>query len=209
MVTTTEDPAAPAAATTTNNNTSDDTNDNNNIAIRPYDVENMKLSIQQSRKAFQQNNCMPFGAVLALEDGSVYAQACNVMPSGQGQRGGTQTEPCDPTGHAEIALLRTTEFMNLPRPQRLKATIYASTEPCVMCAGAIYWSGIGRIVYGCRASQLESQLSGPGGFDIPIRQLYQMNNPQNRRTIEIVGPLLEKEALQAHRDSSVWGRVSS
>eukprot|EP00529_Nitzschia_sp_RCC80_P032321 CAMPEP_0113478926 /NCGR_PEP_ID=MMETSP0014_2-20120614/21022_1 /TAXON_ID=2857 /ORGANISM="Nitzschia sp." /LENGTH=219 /DNA_ID=CAMNT_0000372161 /DNA_START=249 /DNA_END=905 /DNA_ORIENTATION=+ /assembly_acc=CAM_ASM_000159 len=215
--TTTEPPPPPAAAaaaaaagndattSTATTTKTDDNNDDGDNNIRPYDVRNMKLSIEQSRNAYR-NKCMPFGAVLALEDGTVYAQACNVMPSGpgDGKRGGTQSEPCDPTGHAEIALLRTPEFMALARNGRLASTVYASTEPCVMCAGAIYWSGIGRVVYGCRASELESQISGPGGFDIPIRELYDTNHPENRRTIEIVGPLLEEEALQAHRDSGVW-----
>jgi len=41
-----------------------------------------------------------------------------------------------------------------------------------MCAGAIYWSGSRRIVYGCSAAQLEEQVSGPGGFYIPIETLF-------------------------------------
>ena len=41
-----------------------------------------------------------------------------------------------------------------------------------MCAGAIYWGGFSRVVYGCSLLQLEQDLSGPGGFDIDIRSLY-------------------------------------
>ena len=72
-----------------------------------------------------------------------------------------------------------------------------------MCAGAIYWSGIGRVVFGCTALELERRVSGPGGFDVPIRQLYGMARPGSR-CIEIVGPLLEEEGLRVHRDSGVW-----
>ena len=54
---------------------------------------------------------------------------------------------------------------------RRASTIYASAEPCVMCAGACFWSGVGRVVFGCSAEEM-TKLSGPGGFDIPIRDLY-------------------------------------
>ena len=106
------------------------------------------------------------------------------------------------TRHAEMELIRLMSGINDDlRPDDL--TMYASTEPCVMCAGAIYWSGVGRIVYGCSAHALEEKLSGPGGFDVDVRKLYGMASP-GARTIRIAGPLLEEEALGVHDAAGVW-----
>ena len=198
--------AAAAAAAAKNDSAAADRDAGD--GVRPYDADNMRLALEQSAVAYR-GGCMPFGAALCGSDGTVTVRACNVVPAGRtGRRGGTQSAPCDPTGHAEIALLRTSEFMALPRSERLASTLYSSTEPCVMCAGAIYWSGIGRVVFGCSAADLESTVSGPGGFDIPIRQLYSTGRPELRRPIQVVGPLLGEEALQIHRDSGVWNTAA-
>lgn len=71
-----------------------------------------------------------------------------------------------------------------------------------MCAGAIYWSGVGRVVYGCSAAQLE-KLSGPGGFDVAVDRLYGMAS-EGARKIVVEGPLLAKESLKAHDAAKVW-----
>ena len=84
------------------------------------------------------------------------------------------------------------------------ATLYSSAEPCAMCAGAIYWAGIGRLVYGLS----EHRLRGVTG-----------NHPKTRRSIcpaasvqsgqratEVIGPLLEDEAEALHE--GVWTQVS-
>ena len=73
-----------------------------------------------------------------------------------------------------------------------------------MCAGAIYWGGFSRVVYGCSLLQLEQDLSGPGGFDIDIRSLYGPYAREGTREIEVVGPLLGEEAMEAHALSGVW-----
>lgn len=101
----------------------------------------------------------------------------------------------------------------VPAEDRPQCTLYTSTEPCVMCAGAIYWSQVGRIVFGCSAHELEQTCSGPGGFDIPIRQLYATGgDPESvagRHPIEVVGPLLEEYAIQVHMESRCWPGVAS
>jgi len=53
----------------------------------------------------------------------------------------------DPTAHAEIIAL-TSAFNYLGSKYLPDATIYVTIEPCLMCAGALYWSKVGRIVYG-------------------------------------------------------------
>ncbi len=79
-----------------------------------------------------------------------------------------------------------------------KCTIYASTEPCAMCAGAIYWSGIGRLVYGLstlRLSAIQNQQIYRQLF-IPCREVF----AKGQREITVEGPGLEAEAELVHKD---------
>ena len=103
----------------------------------------------------------------------------------------------DGTAHAERLLA--TE--SLPRRSSAencaKATLYSSAEPCAMCAGAIYWAGIGRLVYGLS----EHRLRGVTGnhpenptLDLPCREVF----ASGQRPTEVIGPLLEDEAAALH-----------
>lgn len=164
--------------------------------IRPYDINNIKAAINEAYLAYKDDNCMPFGAVLANHDGIIIERARNGCKALK-IRGGSG----DVTKHAEMELIR--KFtLSIPIHERKDMTLYTSTEPCVMCAGAIVWSNIGRVVYGCSHYQLETLLSGPGGFDINIRTLY--NNNNRSKSISIIGPLLENEALQCHDNCNLW-----
>jgi tRNA(adenine34) deaminase len=53
----------------------------------------------------------------------------------------------DPTAHAEIIAL-TSAFNHLGAKYIPEATLYVTVEPCLMCAGALYWSKVGRVVWG-------------------------------------------------------------
>jgi tRNA(Arg) A34 adenosine deaminase TadA len=98
----------------------------------------------------------------------------------------------DPTRHAELLLV--SEACRRLEPSALeRATLYTSTEPCVMCCGAIYWSRIPRVVYGCSAVELGALVGG--SLVIPSRQVF----GSGRRPVEVVGPVLETEALAVHR----------
>jgi len=165
--------------------------------LRPYDESCMKAAIAQSQAAVD-NGCMPFGAVCCDVNGNILVEAQNGSAAAK-KRGGSG----DVTRHAEMELVRMLST-TVDAEQRSSATIYTSTEPCVMCAGACYWSGVSRIVYGCSSETLEN-LSGPGGFDIAIEKLYKMGRP-GTRTMEVVGPLLSDEAMQVHQNSGVWSK---
>lgn len=94
----------------------------------------MKQALQQAALALEKDE-VPIGAVVVCEN-QIIARAHN------------QTEQLhDVTAHAEmIALTAATNFLNskyLP-----DCTLYVTLEPCVMCAGALQWSQIGRVVYG-------------------------------------------------------------
>ena len=170
------------------------------MTIRPYDEACMTAAIAQSQLAVDKG-CMPFGAVLADATGTIIVEAHNAGLVAK-KRGGSG----DVTRHAEMELVRKLS-VSVDADIRPTCTIYTSTEPCVMCAGAIYWSGVGRVVYGCSSEELET-LSGPGGFDIPIDQLYKMGRP-GMRAIDIEGPLLSADAMQVHKHCGVWSSNDS
>lgn len=85
----------------------------------------------------------PFGAVIAL-DGKIISEAVNmVVLSG------------DPTAHAEVlAIRRASEVMKTHN--LADCVLYASCEPCPMCLGAIYWSGIRKVVYASDRNEAEA-----------------------------------------------------
>mmetsp|Transcript_13934 Transcript_13934/g.30456 ORF Transcript_13934/g.30456 Transcript_13934/m.30456 type:complete len:544 (+) Transcript_13934:160-1791(+) len=172
-----------------------------NDKLLAHDESCMKVAIAESIKAYE-NKSMPFGACIADDEtGEILMTAQNACPQAI-QRGGDGSS--DVTQHAEMELIR--KMKDLPKTvDRSKCSIYTSTEPCVMCAGALYWSRVGRVVYGAQAKSLEEQFSGPGGFDVPVRELYAMGSPAMRK-VDLVGPLLEAEALQAHSDSNCWAQ---
>jgi tRNA(Arg) A34 adenosine deaminase TadA len=74
-------------------------------------------------------------------------------------------------------------------------TLYSSAEPCAMCAGAIYWAGIGRVVFGLTERDLKG-LTGnhPDNptMDLPCREIF----ASGQRGIEVLGPELVEEALR-------------
>ncbi|MBD0331803.1 MAG: nucleoside deaminase [Chitinophagaceae bacterium] len=94
----------------------------------------MKQALQQAQKALEEDE-VPIGAVI-VEKNKIIA------------RGYNQVEKLnDPTAHAEIIAL-TSAFNLLGSKYLPDASIYITIEPCLMCAGALYWSKIGKVVYG-------------------------------------------------------------
>ncbi len=94
----------------------------------------MLAALKEARKAYESDE-VPVGAVIVMNDKII-------------ARGHNQVERLnDPTAHAEILAL-TSAFSYLGSKYLPEATIFVTVEPCLMCAGALYWSKIGRIVYG-------------------------------------------------------------
>jgi tRNA(adenine34) deaminase len=94
----------------------------------------MMLALKEARKAFDEGE-VPVGAVVVLNERVI-------------SRGSNQVERLkDPTAHAEIIAL-TSAFNFLGSKYLLSGTIYVTVEPCLMCAGAMYWSKLKRIVFG-------------------------------------------------------------
>ena len=126
----------------------------------------------------------PFGAVLVNPDRTIALEAEN-----------TVVTDGDCTAHAELNLIRIAS--RTLGPSCSGRTMFASAEPCPMCAGAAYWSGIGRIVYGLSAKRLKAVTSQglPSGIDLPCREVL----ARGARRVVVVGPLLEDEAVEVHR----------
>jgi tRNA(adenine34) deaminase len=94
----------------------------------------MKQALAQAQIAFEEDE-VPVGAIVVMNNKII-------------SRGYNQVEKLnDPTAHAEIIAL-TSAFNFLGSKYLPDATIYITVEPCVMCAGALYWSKIGKVVYG-------------------------------------------------------------
>lgn len=127
----------------------------------------------------------PFGALLADRDGNVLLEAEN-----------TVTTDHDCTGHAETNLMRMASRQYEP-VFLADCTLYTSTEPCAMCAGAIYWSGVGRVVFAMSEEDLLA-LTGDNPenqtFTLPCREVF----ARGQRQVAVDGPALAEEARQAH-----------
>ena len=94
----------------------------------------MMMALKEAQKAFESDE-VPVGAII-VQDEKIIA------------RGFNQVEKLsDPTAHAEIIAL-TSAFNFLGSKYLPDAKIYVTVEPCLMCAGALYWSKIGTVVYG-------------------------------------------------------------
>jgi tRNA(adenine34) deaminase len=94
----------------------------------------MRHALREAMEAFDEDE-VPIGAVIVMNDHII-------------ARGHNQTERLkDSTAHAEIIAL-TSAFNHLGSKYLPEATLFVTVEPCLMCAGALYWSKIGRIVYG-------------------------------------------------------------
>jgi tRNA(adenine34) deaminase len=121
--------------------------------ITPFNDEHfMKLALQEAQKAFELDE-VPVGSVIVCNN-QVIAKTHNLT-----QR------LLDVTAHAEIqAITSASEYLG---SKYLKGcTLYVTLEPCPMCAGALYWSQINRIVYGARdekrgAGRFENKLYHP------------------------------------------------
>lgn len=94
----------------------------------------MMQALKQAKKAFEEDE-VPVGAVVVVNE-KIIARGYNMME-----------KLSDPTAHAEMIAL-TAAFHALGSKYLTEATLYVTVEPCLMCTGALYWSKIGKIVWG-------------------------------------------------------------
>jgi tRNA(Arg) A34 adenosine deaminase TadA len=153
---------------------------------RELHIRLLRRCVEVSVRAREAGN-HPFGALLADADGHVLLEQGNVEVT---------EGVC--TGHAEAALAAEAS-RRYPRAKLGECTLYTTAEPCAMCSGAIYWAGIGRVVYGIS----ERRLAGLTGddernltLDLPCRTVF----AAGRRPVEVLGPFpeVEEETVAVH-----------
>jgi tRNA(Arg) A34 adenosine deaminase TadA len=154
------------------------------------DTHFLRRSFDVARRAIAHGN-HPFGAVLVDRNSHLLLEAENgYMPHHDG------------TAHAE-RLLATQACTTFDQDTLRHATLYSSAEPCAMCAGAIYWAGIGRLVYGLSEHRLRditgNHPENPT-LNLPCRDVF----ASGQRPTEVAGPLLEEEAAAVH--AGVWDK---
>ena len=157
---------------------------------RHDDTALLRRAFDVARRAQTHGN-HPFGAILADHDGVVLIEVENgYMPDR------------DMTGHAE-RLLATQACKSYDASVLAGSTMYSSAEPCAMCAGAIYWAGIGRLVYGLSEHRLKSITGNHAEnptLDLPCRVVF----AAGQRSVAVIGPMLEDEAAELH--AGAWQR---
>ena len=140
----------------------------------PFIRECIRLAEEAKR-----NGNHPFGSIL-VHNGEILLRAQNSVITEN-----------DLAQHPESILARAGASKYSPA-FLAQCTLYTSTEPCAMCSGAIYWSGIERVIFACSAEKLYEYASG--GLHISCREIFQ----KGEHSVEVIGPILEDEAAQAH-----------
>ncbi len=157
------------------------------MTVRPFDEALLRQAFAVAKRA-RETGDHPFGSVLADGDGALLMEQGN----------GFTSEGRDRTAHAERLLAsRAARAYDLGFLRR--CTLYTSAEPCAMCAGAIYWAGIGRVVYGQSEKGLKDQTGAHEEnptLDLPCDLVFKAG----QRPTEVVRPLLEDEAAALQAD---------
>ncbi|HEV8192882.1 MAG TPA: deaminase [Ktedonobacterales bacterium] len=142
----------------------------------------LRRAIAISQQAREHGN-HPFGALLADVNGQVLLEAENTVVTEK-----------DCTGHAETNLMRLAS-RQFTREVLDTCTLYSSAEPCAMCASAIHWGNVGRLVYGMGAPSLYALIgNNDDRLYLSCREVFVLTS----QPIEVIGPALEAEALAAH-----------
>jgi guanine deaminase len=103
--------------------------------LTPTDETYLRMAIELSRRALEDQGKTPFGAILVLDDEVVSEGTSSVI------------ELLDPSAHAEVMALRNAA-RKLQRHLLPGSVLYCSSEPCPMCLTACYWARVSRLVFG-------------------------------------------------------------
>lgn len=146
------------------------------------DHQPMRLAIEASAHAAAQGDG-PFGATLVSPKGNILLVASNNAKTA-----------ADCTGHAEMVLIRQAQIQ-LGQSALRGATVFASGEPCAMCAGALFWAGVERIVFAASQADIIEVLGESPAMPINSRQTLAGAQP----AVQIDGPVLGDEAVAVLR----------
>jgi tRNA(Arg) A34 adenosine deaminase TadA len=141
--------------------------------VFPRDEHFMRIALHEAGEAAAHGD-VPVGCVV-VRDGEVIGAAHNEREA----RG-------DPTAHAEILALRAAA-LQLGGWRLLGTVVYCTLEPCPMCAGAIHWARISRLVFSVSQAMLQERSGGR-----PKLACTEILHPPQ---IAIIGPALPEEGL--------------
>ena len=156
----------------------------NNTLVTETDLKFLRQAIAVSRRS-RENGNHPFGAILVSEAGEVLLEAENTVITAK-----------DATGHAETNLMRLAS-QKFSSQTLASSTMYSSCEPCVMCTGAMYWTGVGRLVYALSEVGLY-KLTGDNPENPTMHLGCRDVLARGQRKFEVYGPALEDEAAAVH-----------
>ncbi len=159
--------------------------------ITDLDLQHLRAAIAVAQRARAHGN-HPFGAILVDAAHAVVLEAENTVVTEQ-----------DCTGHAETDLVRLASRRFTPA-QLAGCTLYTSTEPCAMCAGAIHWSQIGRVVYALSEDDLYAIVGfAPEQLRLPCRAVF----AHSGRPVQVDdgGTALAEEARAVH--AGFWSQA--
>lgn len=140
----------------------------------------VREAFEEARVAAESGN-RPFGSVLVLDDDVVRRAGNSTVTDG------------DIVAHPEMKLARWAA-RNLDDAALAEATLYTSTEPCPMCAGAVYWSGLQRVVFSCTSAD-KAEFAGES-LVMPCTAVFE----NGVESVEVIGPVLHEEGRSIHRD---------
>lgn len=149
-------------------------------------IDYLRQAISVSKKSREHGNT-PFGAILVDSEGTVILKQENI-----------EITQSNCTGHAETTLMEAAS-QRYSKSFLWNCTLYTTAEPCAMCAGAIYWGNVGKVVYGISEERLLT-LTGDNEqnptFNLPCRDVFNKGQKQ----ITVVGPFpeLEDEIVAVH-----------
>lgn len=157
-----------------------------NDHITNRDLECLEEARREGAAARAEGN-HPFGAVLADTEGRILLRARNTVES--------DNNDC---GHAEtnLAVMASKAYS---REFLRSCTLYTSVEPCAMCAGAVYWSDIRRVVYGISEHRLlEMTGDDPENqtFNLPCREVFD----RGQKDIIVAGPAEDPDLVERIAD---------
>ncbi|GAA1061780.1 nucleoside deaminase [Agromyces bracchium] len=147
------------------------------------DLARLRRCVELARAARERGD-HPFGSIVVAADGRV-VEGMNTVVTRR-----------DPTGHAETNVVRAAAEV-LDADELANATLYTSTEPCAMCSGAIYWSGIPRVVFALSEAGLReivAEQEGVPTLSLPSREVF----ARGGRPVTVDGPADLPEAAAVH-----------
>ena len=150
------------------------------------DLDYLRQAAAVSHQA-RANGNTPFGAILVGSDGAVLLEQENI-----------EITESNCTGHAETTLMEKASRL-YTKDFLWQCSLYTTAEPCAMCAGAIYWGNVGRVVYGISEKRLLAMTGDDEQnptFDLPCREVFARG--QKKITVEGPFPEVEAEIVAAH-----------